>query len=78
MPELHKQYTKSCVFHRCHVSDCGFNAFNNNDFAENTSILHCHVERVANFCENASRFTRIIGNYCLDGLRHQRPCRLRR
>jgi hypothetical protein len=67
MPELHKQYTKSCVFHRCHVSDCGFNAFNNNDHAENTSILHCHVERVTNFCENASRFTRIIGNYCLDG-----------
>jgi hypothetical protein len=67
MPELNKQYTKSCVFHRCHVSDCGFNAFNNNDHAENTSILHCHVERVANFCENASRFTRIIGNYCLDG-----------
>ena len=67
MPELHKQYTKSCVFHRCHVIDCGFNAFNNNDFAENTSILHCHVERATNFCENASRFTRIIGNYCLDG-----------
>jgi hypothetical protein len=67
MPELNKQYTKSCVFHRCHVSDCGFNAFNNNDHAENTSILHCHVERVTNFCENASRFTRIIGNYVKDG-----------
>ncbi|MFA7158987.1 MAG: right-handed parallel beta-helix repeat-containing protein [Kiritimatiellia bacterium] len=66
-PELLKQYTKSCVFHRCHVSDCGFNAFNNNDHAENTSILHCHVERATNFCENASRFTRIIGNYVLDG-----------
>jgi hypothetical protein len=66
-PELQKQYTRSCVFHRCHVSDCGFNAFNNNDHAENTSILHCHVERATNFCENASRFTRIIGNYVLDG-----------
>ncbi len=67
MPELREQYTKSCIYHRCHVSDCGFNAFNNNDHAENTSILHCHVERAANFCENAGRFTRIIGNYVLDG-----------
>lgn len=66
-PEPLKQYTKSCVYHRCLVSDCAFNAFNNNDFAENTSILHCHVERVVNFCENASRFTRIIGNYVKDG-----------
>ncbi len=65
-PELLRQYTKSCVFHRCRVSDCGFNAFNNNDHAENTSILHCHVERTFNFCENASRFTRIIGNYVKD------------
>ncbi|MFA5646537.1 MAG: hypothetical protein WDA18_09360 [Candidatus Ratteibacteria bacterium] len=60
---IREQYTKSCVYHRCRVSDCGFNAFNNNDYAENTSILHCHVERVTNFCENASKFTRIIGNY---------------
>ncbi len=67
MHELARQYTKSCIFHRCHVSDCGFNAFNNNDFAENTSILHCHVERVHNFCEGAGRFIRIIGNYVLDG-----------
>ncbi len=29
-----EQYTKSCIYHRCHVSDCGFNAFNNNDHAE--------------------------------------------
>lgn len=67
MPELQKQYTKSCTYHRCQVSDCGFNAFNNNDAAENTCILHCHVERMSNFCENASRFTRIIGNYVKDG-----------
>ncbi|MFA7158422.1 MAG: right-handed parallel beta-helix repeat-containing protein [Kiritimatiellia bacterium] len=66
-PEPLKQYTKSCIYHRCRVSDCAFNAFNNNDHAENTSILHCHVERATNFCENASRFTRIIGNYVLDG-----------
>ena len=57
------QYTKQCIFRRCRVFDCGFNAFNNNDFAENTIIEGCHVENVGNFCENASRFTRIIGNY---------------
>ena len=67
MPELQKQYTKSCIFHRCQAFDCGFNVFNNNDYAENTEILHCHVERAANFCENPSRFTRIIGNYVKDG-----------
>ncbi len=66
-PELLTQYTKSCTYHRCIVNDCGFNAFNNNDHAENTCILHCHVERISNFCENASRFSRIIGNYVLDG-----------
>jgi len=65
-PELQRQYTRSCVFSRCIVKDCGFNAFNNNDNAENTSILHCHVEGAFNFCENASRFTRIIGNYAKD------------
>lgn len=66
MSELQKQYTRSCTFHRCKVFDCAFNAFNNNDFAENTSILHCHVERVGNFCESACRFLRIIGNYVKD------------
>lgn len=66
MPELQKQYTKSCTFYRCNVFDCAFNAFNNNDFAENTNILYCHVERVGNFCESACRFLRIIGNYAKD------------
>lgn len=66
-PEILKQYTKSCVYHRCQVSDCNMTAFNNNDFAEGTSILHCHVERTSNLCENASRFTRVIGNYMKDG-----------
>ena len=56
-------YTKSITYHRCIVSDCAANAFNNNDFAENTSILHCHVENVHNFWEGANRFTRVIGNY---------------
>ena len=66
-PELGRQYTKSCVYHRCHVSDCGFNAFNNNDHSKNTSILHSRVERATNFCENASRFSRIIGKTVIDG-----------
>lgn len=67
IPGLSDQYQRTCIFNRCNVTDCGFNAFNNNDFSENTSILHCRVERVANFCENASRFTRMIGNYSHDG-----------
>lgn len=67
MRGLRRQYTKSCVFHRCHAFDCAFNVFNNNDYAENTEILHCHVERAVNFCENAGRFTRIVGNYVKDG-----------
>ncbi len=46
MESVRKQYTKQCVFRRCRVSDCGFNAFNNNDFAENTIISGCHVENV--------------------------------
>jgi hypothetical protein len=66
MPELQKQYTKSCIFHRCNVFDCAFNAFNNNDQGENTSILHCHVERIGNFCETGGRFLKIIGNYAKD------------
>lgn len=55
-------YTKSIIYHRCCVIDCASNAFNNNDFAENTSILHCYVENVSNFFEQSSRFTRVIGN----------------
>ena len=57
------QYTHNAIFHQCRVFDCGFNAFNNNDFGENTWIVNCHVENVGNFCENVSRFTRVIGNY---------------
>lgn len=55
-------FTKSIIYHRCVVMDCASNAFNNNDFAENTCILHCYVENVHNFFEQASRFTRVIGN----------------
>jgi len=67
IPGLDQQYTRSCIYHRVHVHDCGFNAFNNNDHGENTSILHCRVERVSNFSEDASRFTRVIGNTVIDG-----------
>lgn len=56
-------YTKSITYHRCVVTDCASNAFNNNDFAENTDILYCRVERVHNLWEGANRFTRVIGNY---------------
>ncbi len=60
---LLKGYTRSITYHRCVVEDCASNAFNNNDLAENTSILHCRVERVHNFWEGANRYTRVIGNY---------------
>ncbi|MBO4303024.1 MAG: right-handed parallel beta-helix repeat-containing protein [Lentisphaeria bacterium] len=63
LSSIEKQYTKQCIFRRCRVFNCGFNAFNNNDFAENTLIESCHVENVGNFCENAARFTRVLGNY---------------
>ncbi len=63
-PSAPRPYTKSITYHRCRVSDCAANAFNNNDLAENTRILNCHVENVHNFWEGASRFTRILGNYC--------------
>ena len=55
-------YQKSLTFHRCRVSDVMFNAFNNNDFGENTSILHCHVDGASNFWEGPSRFIRVMGN----------------
>ena len=37
--EPKKQYTKSITYLRCVVTDCGFNAFNNNDMSESTSVL---------------------------------------
>jgi len=59
-----KQYTKSITYLRCTVKDCGFNAFNNNDMSESTSILYCRVEDINNcFWEGPGRFIRIIGNY---------------
>ncbi|MCX7886272.1 MAG: right-handed parallel beta-helix repeat-containing protein [Verrucomicrobiae bacterium] len=59
-----ERYTKSITYLRCSVTDSGRNAFNNNDGAENTSVLHCRVVDVGGCSwEGASRFVRIMGNY---------------
>ena len=63
-----KQYAKSITYLRCSVTDCGFNAFNNNDMSESTSVLYCRVENINNcFWEGPGRFIRLIGNYVRDG-----------
>ena len=59
-----RQYTKAITYERCSVTDCARNAFNNNDMAENTSVLHCRIVDVGGCTwEGASRFVRFIGNY---------------
>ena len=59
-----ENYTKSLTFLRCSVMDCAANAFNNCDFAENTSILHCRIDGAGwHMYEGSGRFIRIIGNY---------------
>ncbi|MCX6910543.1 MAG: right-handed parallel beta-helix repeat-containing protein [Verrucomicrobia bacterium] len=59
-----KQYTKSATFLRCSVTDCAANAFNNCDFAENTSVLHCRIDGAGwHAYEGSGRFVRFIGNY---------------
>ena len=55
--------TESLTYFRCTVKDVLFNAFNNNNFADNTSILYCVVDGAANFWEGPSRFVRCIGNH---------------
>ena len=58
------QYTKSLTWLRCSVTDSARNAFNNNDMAENTSVLQCRIVHVGGCAwEGASRFVRFIGNY---------------
>ena len=62
------RYTKSIVYQNCTVVDCARNAFNNNDFAENTAVLYCRVEDVGGCTwEGASRFVKIVGNYVRNG-----------
>ncbi|MBI5686930.1 MAG: hypothetical protein HZC54_17820 [Verrucomicrobia bacterium] len=59
-----KHYTKSATFLRCSVTDCAANAFNNCDFAENTSVLHCRIDGAGwHAYEGSGRFIRFIGNY---------------
>ncbi len=56
--------TTSITYLRCSVEDCARNAFNNNDLAENTSVLQCRIKDVGGCTwEGASRFVRFIGNY---------------
>jgi len=63
-----KAYTKAITYLRCSVEDCARNAFNNNDHAENTSVLYCRVRDVGGCTwEGASRFVRFIGNYVRNG-----------
>jgi hypothetical protein len=57
-------YTKSLTYVRCSATNCDGNGFNNNDLAENTSVLHCRIVDVGGCTwEGASRFVRFMGNY---------------
>jgi hypothetical protein len=59
-----KQYTKAINYVRCWAIDCARNGFNNNDLAENTSILYCRIVDVGGCAwEGASRFVKLVGNY---------------
>jgi len=63
-----RQYTKAVTYLRCSVVDSGRNAFNNNDMAENTSVLYCRIVDVGGCSwEGASRFVKFIGNYVRNG-----------
>ncbi|MGD9496585.1 MAG: right-handed parallel beta-helix repeat-containing protein [Armatimonadota bacterium] len=58
------QYQQQLTYLRCSAIDCGRNGFNNNDLAENTSVLHCRIVDVGGCAwEGASRFVRFINNY---------------
>jgi hypothetical protein len=59
-----KAYTQSLTYLRSSATNCDGNAFNNNDLAENTSVLQCRIQDVGGCTwEGASRFVRFIGNY---------------
>ena len=63
-PREPKAYTRSLTYLRCSATNCDGNAFNNNDLAENTSVLYCRIVDVGGCSwEGASRFVRFIGNY---------------
>ncbi len=60
-PRVH---TTAITYLRCSVVDSARNAFNNNDAAENTSVLYCRIQDVGGCSwEGASRYVRFIGNY---------------
>ncbi len=67
IPGLNAQYQRNCIFRNCRVTDCGFNAFNNNDAGENTWIVNCFADNVGNFCESAGYMLKIIGCYARNG-----------
>jgi len=59
-----ERYAKAITFSRCSVVDSARNAFNTNDFSENTSVLYCRIVDVGGCAwEGSSRFVRFIGNY---------------
>ena len=58
-----KHYQKSLTYFRCSVTDVVFNAFNNNDLADNTDILYCLVNGASNFWEGLARGINCIGNH---------------
>ena len=59
-----EQYTRAITYLRCSVVNSARNAFNNNDMAENTSVLNCRVVDVGGCTwEGASRFVKFTGNY---------------
>ncbi len=59
-----RAYTRSLTYLRCSATNCDGNGFNNNDLAENTSVLYCRIVDVGGCSwEGASRFVRFIGNY---------------
>ena len=67
-PDSDSHSTKSITYLRCSVEDCGFNAFNNNDTADNTSVLYCRIIDVGNCAwEGPARYIRFIGNYVRNG-----------
>ena len=57
-------YQKSLIYHRCSVTDCAANAFNNNDMGENTSVLYCRIDGAGwHAAEMPARFLKLVGNY---------------
>jgi hypothetical protein len=57
-------YSKSIIYDRCWAIDCGRNAFNNNDYAEGTTIVNCRIVDVGGCAwEGASRFVKFQNNY---------------